>query len=114
MITHMTTINHLEKKTDFNRTVRFSDGCGSQYKSRGPFMDVSYGKQDYGVQFQHEFFGSRHGKGPSDGENGVIKHQATDALMAGNAIIANAHDLYLYVREHCTRPAPTEANEDKC
>ena len=26
-------------------------------------MDVSFGKQDYGVQYQHEFFGSRHGKG---------------------------------------------------
>ena len=41
-------------------------------------------------------FGSRHGKGPSDGERAVIKNHASTAVKAGRAIIKNAKDLYDY------------------
>lgn len=98
-------VDHLKTTLpDMTRIIRFSDGAPSQYKSRGPFMDVSYASSDYGVEFQHEFFGSRHGKGPSDSESGVIKRLATDAVMAGTAVIRNAHDMFQFVTKNATRP----------
>ncbi|XP_033638655.1 uncharacterized protein LOC117299279 [Asterias rubens] len=92
------------------KVVRFSDGCQNQYKSRNPFMDFSFGSSDYDVEFQHKFFGSRHGKGPSDGESGVIKRQASDAVMSGSAVIGTASDLYKFVRNNATHPD----DPDKC
>ncbi len=44
------------------KILRFSDGASSQYKSKGPFVDVVHGKLQYGIDVEHHFFGSRHGK----------------------------------------------------
>ena len=45
----------------------WSDGCAAQYKSCQPFFNLSqmFGHQDVSLEWQ--FFGSRHGKNPSDG-----------------------------------------------
>ena len=61
-------IRHIKSQVHVERVVRFSDGAPNQYKSRGPFLDVSYAAQDYGIPFQHEWFGSRHGKVPVMGK----------------------------------------------
>ena len=109
-------VDHIkEKGENINRIICFSDGAGCQYKSRGPFLDISYGKLDFNLSaFQHEYFGSRHGKGPSDGESGVIKRLATDAVMSGSEIISNAKELYNFVKQTATRPDEQEANSSEC
>ena len=89
-------IRHIKSQM-MERVVQFSDGARNQNKSKGPFLDVFYAAQDYGISFQHEWFGSRHGKGPSGGESGVIKRLATDAVMAGNVVIRNAKEMYDFV-----------------
>lgn len=89
---------------------RYSDGCGQQYKSKGPFSDVSYGVTDFGVSIHHKCSGSRHGKGASDGESVVVKSAATNAVKAGAALIRNAEVLYRYSLEHLTK----YPNADAC
>ncbi|XP_072179230.1 uncharacterized protein [Diadema setosum] len=106
-------IDHLKKTLGpeaITQVVRFSDGCGIQYKSKGPFLDLSYAKSDYGVEFRHEYYGSRHGKGPSDGESGTIKRQATDAVLSRTAVISDAHDFFTFVRDNLTQTGEEETN----
>ena len=103
-------LEHLKKEVSFDKVIRFSDGAPNQYKSKGPFLDVSHAKSDYNVEFQHEFFGSRHGKGPSDGESGVIKRMATDAVIGGTAIIRNAKEMFEFIRSKATRPVEEDPN----
>ncbi|KAK7100262.1 uncharacterized protein [Littorina saxatilis] len=94
------------------RIIQWTDGCASQYKSKGPFADISHAFQDYGVAFERHFFGSRHGKGPSDGESAVIKSHAFNATKAGRADIATAEDLYYYCQTSALNKQPHD--EDQC
>lgn len=66
---------------------RFSDDCGSRYRSKGPISDISYALSNFGVTYHHNYSGTRHGKGASDGENAVLKSNATTAVRAGTAFI---------------------------
>ena len=45
------------------RVVQWTDGCASQYKSYGPFSDISHSGTVHGATMYRNFFGSRHGKG---------------------------------------------------
>lgn len=89
---------------------RFSDGCSSQYKSKGPISDISYGPEDFGHIIHHNYSGTRHGKGASDGESGVVKRHASDAVKAGTVIINNPESLYDYLSKHVMK----EASEGQC
>ncbi|KAK7478840.1 hypothetical protein BaRGS_00029939 [Batillaria attramentaria] len=68
--------------------VQWTDGC--------PFSDISYGLQDHGCTLERHYFGSRHGKGPSDGESAVVKHSAMVAVRTSRAVITSARDLNNY------------------
>ncbi|XP_041371083.1 uncharacterized protein LOC121384664 [Gigantopelta aegis] len=89
---------HLRTALDIllEHSIEWTDGCSLQYKSKGPFCDISNALTDLGCTLERNFFGSRHGKGPSDGESAVVKHKAATAVKAGTAIITNAKDLYDY------------------
>lgn len=91
-------INHLRNKRNITleNIVQWTDGCASQYKSKGPFADVSCAMDDFGCTFERNFFGSRHGKGPSDGESAVIKHHAATAIKTGAAFVNDAKELFDY------------------
>ncbi len=104
-------ISHLKGRIpNLNTVIRFSDQCAAQYKSRGPFLDISNAEEEYGLYVQHHYFGSRHGKGPSDGETAVVKRMASSAIAAGRAEINNAKDLY----DFCTRDMTRDSNEGSC
>jgi hypothetical protein len=98
----MSTNHELMKQRNPNivKYIQWSDGCSSQYKSKGPFLDISCSMDDLGCLTERNYFGSRHGKGPSDGESAVIKSSARSAVKAGRSIIANAKDLYEYAKGH--------------
>ena len=85
---------------------RYSDGCACQYKSKGPFSDVSYSTEDFAFKIQHHFYGTRHGKGASDGEGAVIKSKASKAVMAGTVVISNAEGLYSFTKDNLTKSPP--------
>ncbi|XP_014676865.1 PREDICTED: uncharacterized protein LOC106816757 [Priapulus caudatus] len=96
---------HLREKRHLNlkHEVQFTDGCSSQYKSRLPFRHISEAVALFGVPITRCFFGSRHGKGPSDGVTGVVKSFVRSAVMARRAIVRNASEMYQYCVQELTR-----------
>lgn len=92
---------HLQNKRGLiiEKQIQFTDGCSAQYKSKTPFTDISYSKEDYGFVVERHFYGSRHGKGPSDGAGAVVKSGARRAVMGMNVVINNAEDLYNFGKE---------------
>ncbi|CAG2216976.1 unnamed protein product [Mytilus edulis] len=57
------------------------------------------------TNIEKHFFGSRHGKGPCDGESGgVVKRSATVAVAARGCIISNALNFYLYAKKQLSVP----------
>ncbi|XP_071507484.1 uncharacterized protein [Diadema antillarum] len=109
---HRRVTKHLTATRGLNITkfYRFSDGCSSQYKSKGPILDISYGREDFGHIIHHNYSGTRHGKGTSDGESGVVKRKASEAVRAGTATISTPDQLYHFLKSNVTK----EATEDKC
>ena len=106
-----TSVQYLKTRlcpTEIQHIVRFSDGAACQYKSKGPFLDVAMAEKEYGVPVTYHYFGSRHGKGPSDGESAVVKRQASQAVLAGTFIINDAKDLYEFTKQISKRPVGDE------
>ena len=99
VVHHRTTKRNLH----IDKMYQFSDCCAVQYRSKGPFSDISYGVTDYKIPIQHNYSGERHGKGASDGESAVIKSNATTAVKVGRALIRNAEELYGYAKDNLTK-----------
>lgn len=77
-------IAHLQQnqKVQLQRLIEFTDGCSCQYKSKLPFADISFCQDDLGVRLERHYYGSRHGKGPSDGVSGVVKSAVRRAVVS--------------------------------
>ena len=62
-----TSMNELQR-SGFKPThvMQFCDNCSSQYKSKGPFQSIANAH----IPTIHSYFGSNHGKGPSDSATG--------------------------------------------
>lgn len=105
---------HLQstRNLDIQYQVQFTDGCPSQYKSKGPFYDISMAKQNYGFHVERAFFGSRHGKVPSDGESDVVKSCASAAVTAGRAVITTALEMFHFCEENLAIDLPSA--DDQC
>lgn len=97
--------DHLKSKNiEVERQIHYSDGAPSQFKSKTPFADVRKSSDDYGFPVEKHFFGTRHGKGPCDGEFGVVKRSVSSAVMSRNVIVRNATEFYEYAREFLSKP----------
>ena len=98
-------LEHLREKRGrcVNTLVEFTDGCAAQYKSKMPFADISFSQQELDVNIERHFFGSRHGKGPSDGVSGVVKSAVRRAVVTRQAIINTAEAMFNYCAENLTR-----------
>ena len=97
------TIEHLKDKVPTLRKVHlWSDGCAAQYKSKQPFTNLAgkYGHTD--MNFEWNFFGSRHGKNPSDGESGVIKSKMSRLMISSQIHIDSAADFAKECASHLT------------
>ena len=106
-------VQHLRgtRKVNLRHVIQWTDGCAAQYKSKGPFADISFANEDFDCTWERNFFGSRHGKGASDGESAVVKHHASSAVKAGTAVIGSARELY----EHCrASKLNKQPGEEKC
>jgi hypothetical protein len=80
------------------RRVVFSDGCSAQYKSKGPFADLSLTS----TTTDRNYFGSEHGKGDCDAEIGHVNKLLDRAIIGNQVIINNAVDMYNYCADHLT------------
>lgn len=98
-VRHFTAIvdRHIEGKTGNvpTRKVIFSDGCSSQYKSKGPLADLSL---ENSVEINRNFFGSEHGKSDSDAETGVVNRAVDRAIIGNQVIINNSKDMFNYCK----------------
>ncbi|GFS23232.1 hypothetical protein ElyMa_006971800 [Elysia marginata] len=81
-------ISSLKKITCVDELVIWSDGCASQYKDKGTFVDLSLMQ----MKVQRCYFSSEHGKGKADGATGVLS-QAMSQSVAGERSFRNASDL---------------------
>ena len=99
-------MQHLQHHRHLNvqRVIQWTDGCASQYKSKGPFSDISHSTTDLGcTQLERHFFGSRHGKGPSDGMSGIIKHHVDTAVKACQVVVQNAKEMFIFLQQTFTK-----------
>lgn len=71
----------------------WSDGASSQYKSYLPMYNISR-NFDITQLITWNFYGSRHGKGESDGESAVVKNHLDAATKSQQLILSNALDCY--------------------
>ena len=94
-------LTHLREQRGLtiSHVIQWPNGCSSQYKSKGPFADIARSLEDLDTTLERNFYSSRHGKGPSDGECAVVKHHAAAAVAAGRAVISNATDLFKYCKQ---------------
>ena len=106
--TKVACVNLKRKLPNLQLMTQFTDGCSSQYKSKKPFTDIQNSKDIFGMDIERHFFGSRHGKNPSDGESAVVKNSATRAVKTRQAIIQNAADLHEYCVQNLTRGGSSE------
>jgi hypothetical protein len=97
---------HLSSKVTIKHQVQFTDGCAAQFKSKEPFIDLSYANEDYGFPIERSFFGSNHGKNPCDGLGAVAKKAGKDAVVAREAVIQDAHQLFIYLEKDKTIAPP--------
>lgn len=77
------------------KQVIFSDGCSAQYKSKGPFADLSLKE----IQISRNFFGSEHGKSACDAEIGVLNRAVDRAIIGKKVVINNTKDLFEFFQE---------------
>lgn len=85
-------INHLvhDLKISVSKICIFSDGCASQYKGKGNFVDISLAS----IPTERNYYGSEHGKGEGDGEIGVINKKVDQAVLGRQVIVRSAQELY--------------------
>ena len=111
-VQHFTTVamEHLRQKRGLtiDHFIQWTDGCAAQYKSKGPFADISNALSDLDSTLERNFFGSRHGKGPSDGEAAVVKKHTMTAIKAGAAVVSSAEDMYSYLIGSVLNKQPPE------
>ena len=78
-----------------------TDGCGSQYKSKGYFKNLCHHEEDFGIKASHTYFATSHGKSQCDADGGSVKRKARKASLQrplDNQII-NAEDLFKFCQE---------------
>jgi hypothetical protein len=85
-----------------NREIQLTDGCAAQYKSKTPFCDLSHAIEDFGFPIERHYYGSRHGKGPSDGAGAVVKSGTRRAVLGENVVINCAKDLFEFGKQKLT------------
>ena len=99
----MMTLHHLKDRgVQLIHVVEFTDGCSAQYKSRSPFANISYSKHIHGVSIERNYFGSRHGKGPSDGVSGCVKSTVRRAVISRRAVVNNVENMYSFCEKNMT------------
>ena len=84
---------------------QYTDGCASQYKSVNAFKDSASDTKNV----TRNFFGSRHGKGPSDAVTGYVKGTANRVVRKGE-IIGNAEDQFHFCAKKLDRDLHCETH----
>lgn len=81
-----------------NEVEYITDGCASQYKSKGYFKNLCQQLSDFKLIVRHSYFGTSHGKGKCDADGGTVKRKASLQRPLDKQII-NATDLFQFCKE---------------
>jgi hypothetical protein len=88
----------------FDTLLTFLEGAPTQYKNWLGFVDCSHAPEDFDLQAERHFFGSRHGTGPCDREIGVIKKSVIRLVAARQIDILTARDLFNACKQRLRQP----------
>jgi len=82
----------------------FSDGCSGQYKNYKNFLNLTYHKDDFGLDATWNFFATGHGKSPCDGLGGSIKRKLTNESLKRTTSdqIVTPHQAFDYCKNSMT------------
>lgn len=87
----------------------FSDGCAGQYKGKMTFYNLTvltiqlwFKRSKF--QLEWHFYGSRHGKGESDGESGCVKSYVDAAIRARGVVIDSAKQFAEFLESEMAIP----------
>ncbi len=89
--------------------VNWSDNCGRQFKSHGPFFRLAAEP----VPMTLAFFGERHGKNDSDDVTGRTKNFVNRAKASRQAVIQSAQDFFNFCHD-TNEVLPNFDKPDKC
>ena len=106
-------VDALKLHTKFDLVVEFDDGASSQYKSFRSFEDISKSMSRFGVKIVRAYYGSRHGKGPSDGVTAVVKRAVKQAVINGEHI-QSAEAMFNYCDKNLTRSGSGDCCHSQC
>ncbi|WAR10111.1 VRTN-like protein, partial [Mya arenaria] len=81
--------SYLREHIPVKKLFVFSDGCASQYKSKGSMASLSLLETD----IDWNYFGSDHGKSEADGELGSLNRAVDKAILGRQVIVSGAEDL---------------------
>lgn len=79
---------------------RYTDGCSSQFRSRHCMRDVSYFREDHGVDIVCNFGETAEFKNITDGLGGVIKQLVKNSILSDPDLVLSSHEKLLqYVKQ---------------
>lgn len=78
-----------------------TDGCSSQYKSKGYFKLLANHEKDFGLKATHSYYATSHGKSQCDADGGSVKRVARRASLQRpfEDQIIDAQDLFKFCIE---------------
>ncbi len=94
------TIKHINERRSFSRFIRFSDNCSTQFKCADAFVSIPDLQNEFDIVVEYNHSAPGHGKGCSDGMGAVIKQLITRAILAEEAVVNNAEDVYMFLSQH--------------
>ena len=86
----------LNKDIPIEQVLQFTDQCSNQFKSKSYFYELSLAE----LRTVRHYFGTRHGKGPSDRAAANFKSFLRKTVKAGQVSIRTLHSLVVYCKEH--------------
>ena len=86
------------RQLDVQRVIQWTDGCASQYKSKGPFSDISHATSELDcVQLERHLFGLRHS---------LIKHHVDSDVKLNQAVVSDTKEMFEYLQQSFTKDPP--------
>jgi hypothetical protein len=98
-------IDWLEQKLGWRpeKIWSISDGAASQFKCATSLLHISAHREDFsGIDSEHMYWETAHGKGKADGVGGVVKNKASMAVVKKQETIRDAKELFTYCKENLT------------
>ena len=93
------------RQLDVHRVIQWTDGCASQYKSKGPYSDISHATSELDcVQLERHLFGLRHS---------LIKHHVDSAVKLNQAVVSHTKEMFEYLQQSFTKDLPGPCSHSK-